>query len=303
MAMLSATCTTQPIPGPAPGPEPAKHKAAVQVVSLDCTCEAGSRPGPVEDYASEEGKARQQGTLRSLAGQFTGVPDVISLSAGFPPPHLFPLAGISLRLADGTQLELAGPCAAAAQQYNSGLRGYAPLLQWATRHVAALHRPPAAHDVLITNGGNHALELITSLFLDRGDALLLEEYAYPVLTESIAHPKGYRTLSVPMDDAGIVPSGLRAVLHAAAAAAASGGPDRPKLLYTVPTGHNPTGCTTSDGRRREIYQICREYDVWILEDVSLAWVVCPVLYIDMWCTGAHHQPCFYSKGFLHALPI
>lgn len=49
----------------------------------------------------------------------------------------------------------------AAQQYNSSLRGYKPLLGWAERHTAAMHAPPAAagHQVLITNGGNHTLEV------------------------------------------------------------------------------------------------------------------------------------------------
>jgi DNA-binding transcriptional MocR family regulator len=211
-------------------------------------------------------RARPPSRRRSLAGQFTGVPGVIALTAGFPPPHLFPLAGISLRLQDGTSVDLGDASTSASQQYNSSLRGQPALAAWAAAHTAALHRPPAAHETLITNGGNHTLELITSLFLDRGDALLLEEYSYPVLTESIAAPKGYRTLGVPIDAGGIVPAGLRAVLEAAAAAAAAGGPPRPKLLYTVPVGQNPTGCTISDARRAEVYALCRAHDVWIVED-------------------------------------
>ena len=49
----------------------------------------------------------------------------------------------------------------AAQQYNFSLRGYAPLLTWAERHTAAMHAPPpgAGHQLLITNGGNHTLEV------------------------------------------------------------------------------------------------------------------------------------------------
>ena len=154
----------------------------------------------------------------------------------------------------------------AAQQYNAALRGYPPLVHWATAHVASLHRPPSPHDILITNGANHSIELITSLFLDRGDAILVEQYTYPVIIESIALPKGYRPLSVPMDSNGIIPEGLQQVLEQAAAAAAAGGPAAPKLLYTIPTGHNPTGCTITPERRREVYRLCRQYDVWIVED-------------------------------------
>ncbi len=48
-----------------------------------------------------------------------------------------------------------------AQQYNFSLRGYQPLLQWAEEHVAVMHAAPpsAAHQTLITNGGNHTLEV------------------------------------------------------------------------------------------------------------------------------------------------
>lgn len=222
-------------------------------------------PGPLQDYLAEEGQLRNQGTLRSLVGQFQGVPGVVSLSAGFPPPHIFPFSSISLQLTNGTQIAL--PDMTAAQQYNASLRGYPPLVHWATNHVQALHRPPSVHDILITNGANHSLELITSLFLQRGDALLVEEYTYPVILESIAMPKGYRTLGVPIDNFGIIPLGLERVLEEAAAAAATpGGPKMPKLLYTVPTGHNPTGCTITPERRKQVYALCRKFDVWILED-------------------------------------
>lgn len=39
-----------------------------------------------------------------------------------------------------------------------------------------------------------------------------------------------------------------------------------QVLYTIPTGANPSGATLSDGRRREIYDICREHDCLIIED-------------------------------------
>lgn len=229
-----------------------------------------SVPGPVEHYLSQEGLARQQGTLRSLVGKFQGASDVVALAAGFPPPHLFPLTQLSLGVTGlpATTLTLPPGSLIDAQQYNSSLLGYKPLLAWALRHVKMVHNPPpaAAHEIIITNGNNHAIELITSLFLDRGDSLIMEEYTYPVLLESIALPKGYRPLAVAMDESGMIPSALKQVLESAAAIEAAGGPPRPKLLYTIPTGHNPTGITTTVERKQQIYALCREYDVWILED-------------------------------------
>lgn len=40
----------------------------------------------------------------------------------------------------------------------------------------------------------------------------------------------------------------------------------PKLLYTVPTGQNPTGCTIPSERRRAVYRLCQQYDLLLVED-------------------------------------
>ena len=195
---------------------------------------------------------------------------MISLSAGFPPPHVFPLSSVTLRLGDGTVIDL--PDITAAQQYNASLRGYPPLVHWASNHVRTLHASTSSsslsrHSTLITNGANHTLEMLTSLFLDKGDSILVEEYTYPVILESIAVPKGYRTIGVALDGWGIIPSALRQTMEEACAAAAiPGGPAKPKILYTVPTGHNPTGSTAPAHRRKEIYEIARQFDLWIIED-------------------------------------
>jgi aromatic amino acid aminotransferase I len=44
------------------------------------------------------------------------------------------------------------------------------------------------------------------------------------------------------------------------------GGKKPHILYTVPTGQNPSGATQGLERRREIYGIAQKHDVYILED-------------------------------------
>lgn len=262
-------------------------------------------PGPLDGYLSREGRARHQGTLRSLAGSFAaGQEGVISLAAGFPTPLSFPLQSMTLglRLApqdpygedskasrEVEEVSIDQKHVRSAQQYNAALRGHPDLVAWIERHVEAVHSPPCTwveeetwkvvdsessgrekteaeqhrHRVLVTNGANHALELITTLFLDRDDVIVMEEYTYPVITESICGPKGICALPIAMDEHGMIPEELENALNRRRRLAGRRGP---KLLYTIPTGHNPTGCTTSDDRRKQIYKICRAYDVWILED-------------------------------------
>ncbi|KAL0025949.1 hypothetical protein WJX77_006756 [Trebouxia sp. C0004] len=114
---------------------------------------------------------------------------------------------------------------AAAQQYSVTLRGYPALQQWVKKHTWAMHSPPADHDVVITSGSNHTIEMIMSLLMDKGDTILSQFL------------KQHSNQSRP-----------------------------PRLLYTVPVGQNPTGVITPTLRRQQIYSICRQHDVIILED-------------------------------------
>jgi hypothetical protein len=47
--------------------------------------------------------------------------------------------------------------------------------------------------------------------LNRGDAFLVEGFAYSHLLEGVSEPHGYNPLPVPIDGDGIVPEGLRQV--------------------------------------------------------------------------------------------
>lgn len=121
---------------------------------------------------------------------------------------------------------------AAAQQYNLALRGYAPLLRWAEQHVRALHAPPAGHEVAITNGGNHTVEILVSLLCDRGDSILMEEYSYPHMLECVAAPKGLAVVGLPMDAQGIIPEAMEQVCERVADASPAGAPGAsPRLLH------------------------------------------------------------------------
>jgi kynurenine/2-aminoadipate aminotransferase len=191
---------------------------------------------------------------------------VVTFTIGFPPSNAFPIKGITLELADGKTVTMDPNLVEQSQQYNIDLRGQPKLLQWCQQHTKQMHAPPEGpnHQQIITNGGNHTLEMVFSMLMDRGDSCLVEEYAYPVVIESIALPKGFDVYAVPIDSQGIIPEELETVLanlHAKGDAVKF-----PKVLYTVPTGQNPTGCTISAARKRAVYRICRIYDIIIVED-------------------------------------
>lgn len=80
-------------------------------------------------------------------------------------------------------------------------------------------------------------QVVFRLLLDRGDAVLCEEFTYPHIAESLVGPQGFVAVPLAMDSHGIVPSLLRRTLEGMRAAARP----LPRLLYTVPVGQNPTG--------------------------------------------------------------
>ena len=41
---------------------------------------------------------------------------------------------------------------------------------------------------------------------------------------------------------------------------------RPRFMYLNPTGANPTGKVITEARKRDVYAVCSEHDVLILED-------------------------------------
>ena len=71
----------------------------------------------------------------------------------------------------------------------------------------------------------------------------------------------YFLLDVDLDSHGVVPAKLREQLENWPA-----DKRKPKVLYTVPVGGNPTGVSQTLERKQEIYEIAREHDLLILED-------------------------------------
>lgn len=80
-----------------------------------------------------------------------------------------------------------------------------------------------------------------------------------------ARPRGLQVVPIKMDLEGMLadgPGGLEDVLSNWDTKKGK----RPHLMYTVTIGQNPTSGTLSVQRRKEIYAICCNYDVMIIED-------------------------------------
>jgi DNA-binding transcriptional MocR family regulator len=115
-------------------------------------------------------------------------------------------------------------------------------------------------DLVVTTGSQHALELITKLFVNPGDVVLAEAPSY-VTALTVFKSFQAEVAHVAMDDFGLVPESLRETIARLRAAGKS-----IKFLYTIPTFSNPAGVTLTWERRLEVLEICRSNDILVLED-------------------------------------
>jgi len=138
------------------------------------------------------------------------------------------------------------------------------LVRFITEHTEIVHQPPYSDwDVCLTSGATSALEVSLRLFCNRGDYVMTEEYSFSSAMETI-RPMGLHLLGIKMDEHGMLASDLDHVLSNWDEAAR--GAKKPFLVYTVPTGQNPTSSTQPLSRRREIYAVAEKHDLFILED-------------------------------------
>jgi len=178
-------------------------------------------------------------------------PDVTSFAGGLPAPELFPVE--ELAVAAAKVLERSGR---QALQYGptEGLAGLREII--AQRASAAdPHAPPVEPDqVLVTTGSQQALDLLAKALINPGDPIVTENPSYLGALQAFRlFQASYWT--VDMDDEGAVPEALEPLLARS-----------PKFAYILPTFQNPTGRTMGQGRREQVAELFRRFDVPLVED-------------------------------------
>jgi DNA-binding transcriptional MocR family regulator len=139
-----------------------------------------------------------------------------------------------------------------AYQPNAGM----PRHRRAGAHWIASHgHEVAPESVLVCGGAQHAMTVVFSTLARPGDTVLTEELTYPG-ARAVVELLGLKAVGVAMDDEGLLPDALDAACRKR----------RPKLLYCVPSIHNPTTATQSTERREAIVRVAREHGIALVED-------------------------------------
>jgi 2-aminoadipate transaminase len=191
------------------------------------------------------------------AARWTGFPRYNFVGGHNDPEHL-PLEALvaatnAVLQRDGRTLSTYG--------LESGPLGYRPLREFLARKLAR-HAGIACdpEEILITSGSLQGLDLVNTLFLSRGDTVLVEQANYGGTLSRLAR-LGVNAMGIPLDH-----DGMRMDALADALADLQRRGIRPKYIYTIPTVQNPTGTILSEARRLELLVLSRRFGVPIFED-------------------------------------
>lgn len=162
----------------------------------------------------------------------------------------------------------------------SAVEGIPQLLDF-TRDLIIKAHPPGYEEwtTIISNGAGDGLNKAADAFLDPGDVILLEEFTFTPFLQNVSN-------------AGAIPVPLKLDVSPGA----SNGLDldyltdllknwderrpdlkgkKPKALYTISTGQNPTGLTQSLEFRKKVYALAEKYDFAIIEDDPYGYLTLP----------------------------
>ncbi len=178
-------------------------------------------------------------------------PSIISFAAGNPAPESFPVEELAKLSAD-----IFANSSTTALQY-SITEGYPAFRKAIAERQKTKFGIGNDDDMtLVVSGGNQGIDLCCRVLCNPGDAVICENPSFIGALNSF-RATGAETVGVEMDDEGIDPILLEETIKKT---------PRAKLLYLIPTFQNPRGSTTSEKRRREVYEIAKKYGLIILED-------------------------------------
>jgi len=177
-------------------------------------------------------------------------PGGISFATSRPSEQLFPLDALRasceevMRSADFAHvLQLGSPS------------GYEPLRRHLLDHARIAGLAGPADDLIVTNGCQQALDLISRVLLRPGDKVLVEDPVYPGLKHLLLEA-GAQLIGVPVGAEGIDTEQVRQVLEQ----------DRPRLIVVTSNFQNPTGATLPAAARGSLRQAAENAGVPLVEN-------------------------------------
>ncbi len=178
-------------------------------------------------------------------------PEIIAFAAGNPAAESFPAEKLA-----GLASEIFAHDSSKALQYGI-TEGYPMLREQITdRLEKRFNIKKEGNGVMVVSGGQQGIELTCKVMCNEGDVVLTEDPSF-IGALNAFRSNGAKTVGVEMEEDGINIEKLKIAIKENPNA---------KILYLIPTFHNPAGTTMCLEKRHAVYDICRENGIIIIED-------------------------------------
>ena len=179
---------------------------------------------------------------------------MISFGGGLPSPETFPIKEM-----EEIACQVLREKGTIALQYGpteGELALREEIAKWMRREKAAV-KP---ENILVTSGSQQGLDIISKVFLDPDDIIIV---ALPSYMGGLQSFSAYRAkmVGVPLDNDGMQMGLLEKTL-----AKLNKRNRKPKFIYVVPDFQNPSGVTMTLERRKRLLELAHRYEVPIIED-------------------------------------
>jgi DNA-binding transcriptional MocR family regulator len=181
-------------------------------------------------------------------------PDIISFAGGLPE-----VKALSFQKLERYIKRILKADGDISLQYG-GSDGYYPLKTKLVEVMKLEGLEVVEEDIIITTGGQQALDLLAKAFINPGDTIIAESPAYTGALNSFSSYEA-KIIGIPIDENGIDIVNLEKKLKELANKKI-----QVKFIYLVPNFSNPSGVTLSLQRRKKILELAKKYKTIILED-------------------------------------
>ncbi len=215
--------------------------------------------------------------------------DIISFAGGMPDVSMFPYREI-----EAATDQIFSDHSHRVTAFNYGpTEGYMPLRQWIVGHMRSLGLILEPDNILITSGGQQALDLACRSMLRPRDSVIVAQPTYLGALQ-ILRTYGARIVSVATDENGPLPKEFEAALC-----------ENVKFVYLVSDFSNPTGLSISSERRQLLIELARLKGIPIVDDAAYQQLryagdnISPMISIDQRITCDNDREPLENGGVIH----
>jgi len=209
-------------------------------------------------YTSEEIENRKTieglGSLSLIEqGQIQINSNMINFASATPMSELFPVEDFKRALNEVLDRDKGN-----AFDYQDS-QGYLPLREALIKYVREYNISADINSLQVISGAQQGIDIISKALLNYGDSVIVENPSYTGAIASF-RSRGAKIIDVDLLSDGIDIDDLERKIRIF----------QPKFIYLMPNFQNPTGISYSHSKKEKIIDLCKQYNVYVVEDDYLS---------------------------------